>query len=369
MTFDPRDPRPEDALPPEDILPLEEAYPPEEELPPGGLEELLRPPDPIARAALRRIAEYGRPTGLEAQAAFPDAALEDEELAPEAGIAVGGAVLLAIVFVIVFGASGTKGTNVKIDNSADVVSLTPLAHGLNLSIISAASVRSGPGLDYDAIGEVTRGQDVEAAGRNVDSSWFAIYYPPNSEYQGWLPATALKLPSNASSLLPVVAVTPIPRPTPIIPTLAPEPTEALTATPTVGTSPTVAAGADIAAGIAQGSCSLSTPIAIVVRNAGASRIEGRTVRITIVEGSATAQLPDIGLSPLDPGQSITLPTGYVPRSSHVIVSVNLVGQPADINPGNNQADCVISVQQPAPSPAPPGPATVVPPPPIGTHTP
>src|SRR5262245_58651310 len=95
-----------------------------------------------------------------------------------AGIAVFGAIVLAMLVVFVFGGHGSSTAGSQA-NGVSVAALTPVpGRGIAAKSIATATVRSGPGLEYDAIAELARNQDVEVIGRNADSTWYAIYYPP-----------------------------------------------------------------------------------------------------------------------------------------------------------------------------------------------
>src|SRR5256885_1623674 len=47
-------------------------------------------------------------------------------------------------------------------------------------------VRLGPGESFAVIGLLSKGEAVSAVGRNADSTWLAIQFPPGSAGRGWV---------------------------------------------------------------------------------------------------------------------------------------------------------------------------------------
>src|SRR3989442_14163421 len=120
----------------------------------------------------------------------PDSSAQPVLLTPSvlAGIAVPGPIVLAIIVVFVFGSPGGGASSADKNDSGDPLAGALTAgsgRGVPARSIATATVREGPGLDYQAIGELVRNQDVEVIGRNADSSWVSIYYPPGSHLKGW----------------------------------------------------------------------------------------------------------------------------------------------------------------------------------------
>src|SRR3990172_8076548 len=349
MTSDSNDTPPEDGIPEDDL---------------ASEERLLQPSDPEAAASRRRIAEFGRPRApLEAPPVFGNP--EDESFLRNpyvlAGLAVAGAIVLAVIYLILFGSRGGPGSG----SGVFIEPLTPQpGRGVSGQIIATTTVRVGPSREFDAVGELTRGQNVEVAGRNEDSTWFAIYFP-GSDLRGWVPGSALKLPSE-NSVIPVVSVTPISRPTVILPTPTPEPTGTATPTPTATGTATPVVEADLAVvDFPPGGCAAGATMVVAVKNVGGAKIENRSVRGTVSEGGGVVAPVDSGISLLEPGQTINLATGYVTRSRSA-VNVSLLGSPPDVNPANNVKECVVSGAAPTSTPG--GGSTAVPPP-IPTRTP
>jgi len=314
-------------------------------------------PTPVEAGPERRVAEYGRAPQQDASRArpYPPSATDGQ---PEvydqavlrnpyvlAGIAVTGAILLAIVVVVVFGSTGGGASgddNSKSSGQSDLLS-PGTGRGIAARSIASATVREGPGLDYQALGELTRNQDVEVIGRNADSSWFSIYYPPGSNLKGWVPKTALNLSGDEVSAVPLTAVTPLPRPTVIQPTAPPEPTRS-PETPTPASTPTPAGGADLMASAVPGTCQLGQRLVISVRNNGpAAQATPRaiTVLVQTPDGAQVALVSSVPVA-LQAGQAIDIDTNYV-VNQRVVVVIDPLQVLGDPNPANNRVDCAVVI--------------------------
>jgi hypothetical protein len=283
---------------------------------------------------------------------------------------VSGAIALAVVVVFMFGGSGSDSTNANTDGLL-IDPLTPgPGRGIQARSVATATVREGPGLEYVAIGELSRNQDIEVVGRNEESSWYKIYFPPGSSLEGWVPASALRLPAN-SATIPITAVTPIPRPTIPVPTAPPAPTEGPTATATPTAMGTPAGGSDLVA--LEGVCGVGFRLLIRVANQGPAPIENRILSV-LLQRTDGSQLASSAQSVSIPaGGQIPIDTGYTldPTVSRVTVTVDPFGTLGDPNPGNNRVDCVVSVIPPPVGTGTPGPTrspTSAVPPPIATTT-
>lgn len=75
---------------------------------------------------------------------------------------------------------------------------------------TALDVRLGPGNGFAVVGVLARGEAVEVVGKDGDSLWLAIRFPPGSVGRGWIPVTAVDSPPELSRL-PVALPTPLPR--------------------------------------------------------------------------------------------------------------------------------------------------------------
>lgn len=277
-----------------------------------------------------------------------------------AALAVGAAIVMAIFVVVFLGGGDGNG-------SSPGVIIDPLTpgpgRGITLRSVAAATLREGPGLDYPALGELPRNQEVEVIGRSPDNRWFMIYYPPGSNLRGWVPSTALNVPSNRIDQIPLVDVTPIPRPTVIVPTSTPEP-----ATPTPDTTPTgtptTTPGPDLAVGVLANNCQQGAQLIVTVANVGASPVTAREVRLTVATQAGVVRVINTTLT-LEPGTTLNVNTDYI-LQGQTTVTLDLIGAPADINLANNAAVCALPGAAAA-TPTPPGGGVT--PPPIVTSTP
>lgn len=306
-----------------------------------------------------------------------------------AGTAIAGAIVLAVMVVIFFGSRGGGGDAATNEDrrsntpsaGAGVGAGTPTAlpvKGVEVRSIAAATVRTGPELDYGEIGPLRSGQDITVVGRNANSTWFQIQFPPGTSFTGWVPATALRVPENSLASIPLSESTPIPRPTIIIPTSTPEPivTRPPTLTPTVTPTPGTptpappAPGSDLSAQAVAGSCAVGSRLRVSVTNTGPAPVEGKPLAVLTqnaqgVQRSIVSQVVSLAV-----GGSTIIDTGYTVEE-RVVVVIDPLGTVGDPNAGNNRVDCVVgAVATATPRTATSTPAApIATPPPLATATP
>ena len=75
----------------------------------------------------------------------------------------------------------------------------------------AANVRSGPGLIYPVVASYWKGEELEAIGRNSESTWLKIASVDGT--QGWIAASVVEL-NTSPDILPIVEAPPTPTPRP-----------------------------------------------------------------------------------------------------------------------------------------------------------
>lgn len=89
--------------------------------------------------------------------------------------------------------------------------LTPTPDGVFITIRSAVqNVRTGPGLEYDVLGQLRQGEQARVIGGSINFDWVVIEYRGQ---QGWL-ATYLLDVFGERSLVPVFTPPPTPTPSP-----------------------------------------------------------------------------------------------------------------------------------------------------------
>ena len=255
-----------------------------------------------------------------------------------AGLAVAVAIVLAVMVVFVFGKSGdtTGGTagngstgtgSGAVAVNATAQSTVPAVTGLQVKSLTTATVHSGPGLDFLDLGLLRSNQDVQVVGRNDDASWYEIIFPPGSNFGGWVVASSLKLPSDASSKVAVAQPTPVPRPA--VPA---------TSTPVPATA-TPVGNVDIAISVPP-VCPVNQPVVATISNTGDVALKDVSLRIVVAQSGNTLYDATYKIQSLEPGQSVPpdIQTNAVPPS--VTVTATLVGL-TETNTDNNSASCTV----------------------------
>ena len=268
-----------------------------------------------------------------------------------AGLAIGAAVILAVMVVVLFGGSSDAGPGGDSNDPSLVVDpLTPQpgsigsGRGIVAKTIAASTVREGPGTDFAQIAPLPTGQDVEVAGRNGDSTWFQIFYPQGSQLRGWVPGTALRLSTENIASLAVVSSTPVPRQTVVPPTEQPSapavtPSVTPTASPT-GTATPQGGGVDIAVAFQNPTCIPGSSLSVVIRNAGTAALQ-RSAQVVVSSAAGVVSTQSFGVD-LPPGSAMTLLTGVAAQAPRMTAQITLLpaaNQPPDSNAGNNTAEC------------------------------
>jgi hypothetical protein len=272
-----------------------------------------------------------------------------------AGLAVAIAIVAAVFVVVLFGSGGDSGGGFSggvINNNSQTPQ--PSDDGrIKARAVAITAVREGPGREYFEIGLVRTGNEVSLVGRTADATWYEIIYP-GSNLAGWVPASSLKLPDNAETLVKVATFTPIPKPSVVQPTAAlstPTPTEQALGAP------------DLELATLGGQCQANQPITLALRNVGSVPVNGRQVNVIVSTQSGVASQNTISVT-LAPGQVMPVPTGQVAQPPRTTVSIVFVSTPQDSNPANNVVVCTVGAGGGGPG----GGSTAVPPP-IGTGTP
>lgn len=116
-----------------------------------------------------------------------------------------------------------RGTTLSTDFRASVATATPTAQpsptpsGFQLTVLSTyQNVRSGPGLNFDVIGQLSRGARAQVIGATADFSWLVIDFRGQ---WGWLAGYLVDAVGNRN-LVPIILPPPSPTP-PATATVAP----------------------------------------------------------------------------------------------------------------------------------------------------
>lgn len=156
---------------------------------------------------------------------------------------------------------------------------TPTPEGVIITIQSAVqNVRTGPGLEYDVLGQMRQGEQAQVIGATADFSWVVIQYRGQN---GWLATYLLDVFGDRSGI-PVILPPPTPTPLPATatPTAAPLPDIVIT-----GASPT---------NITQGAPTL---VNVTIRNAGSVAAGPFAVAVTFPPDNVFASANLAGLAP------------------------------------------------------------------------
>ncbi len=90
------------------------------------------------------------------------------------------------------------------------------------------NVRTGPNVNYQAVGVMPAGQSAQITGQSADGSWWEIVYPVNSNGRGWVSASSQYSASQNTTGVPIASAAIAPTATPTTP-----PTPTATAQPPV----------------------------------------------------------------------------------------------------------------------------------------
>jgi ABC-type branched-subunit amino acid transport system substrate-binding protein len=119
---------------------------------------------------------------------------------------------------------GTVLMSTDVEQPGEIVDLpptaTPTPEGVFLTIESARqNVRTGPGLEYDVIGQLSQGETASVIGATTSFDWVVINYRGQN---GWLATYLLDIIGDRSTV-PVIAPPPTPTPPPATATPTPQP--------------------------------------------------------------------------------------------------------------------------------------------------
>lgn len=248
-----------------------------------------------------------------------------------AALAVAGAIILAVAFVIVFSEGGDSPGS----GAGNIVSptLTPAPGelpGVQAKVIAIAAIREGPGLEFFELGLLRTGQQVSVVGRNDDSSWYQIIFA-GTELKGWVPDSALRVPEGADALIETVVFTPIPKPS----------VEQPTPTPPVTPTEEALGPPDISVEVLGNVCPASGPINLAIRNVGDVGMTSRQIILTISTAAGVINEQTLSLT-LGVGQIVPINTGVEVEPPRTTVAIVFASAPQDLDPSNNVVTCVVA---------------------------
>ncbi|MBN1991900.1 MAG: SH3 domain-containing protein [Anaerolineae bacterium] len=84
----------------------------------------------------------------------------------------------------------------------------PVSAAVTVTILKDMNVRGGPGTNYPVLGTAPVGASSNVVGRNADSTWLQVEYPPGSSTTGWVYAPLVQVDGNPE----VVAVAAVSEP-------------------------------------------------------------------------------------------------------------------------------------------------------------
>jgi branched-chain amino acid transport system substrate-binding protein len=189
---------------------------------------------------------------------------------------------------------------------------TPTLDGVFIRIESnVQNVRTGPGLEYDVLGQLRQGETARVLGATVNFDWVVIEFRGQ---QGWLATYLLEVIGDRSTV-PVIAPPPTPTPPPATPTPTPAP---------------VADIIIVSAAPSQLTRGIANTINVTVQNAGTLPAGAFAIAATFPPDNvfAAANLPGLA-----GGQQVIVPLTFTPNGATGNFNVVIV---ADLNQQVNE---------------------------------
>jgi uncharacterized protein YraI len=221
------------------------------------------------------------------------------------------------------------------------------------------NVYLGPGLAFAIVGTVSRGEPIEIVGRDAESQWVAIRFPPNSSARGWISADTV---DGLTSLERFTVVAPTPLPTSLttttpssgFPTTRPGGTQqtfaTLTPTPSGSSTPTtpVITRTPVPSGPPDLVVTAATllpdgRVSVVIGNRGPGDASGQPIFVNVRDLTLRGE-QIIGSSTLRAGSTFVVQTQSfkVERETSIQVTVDPAGSIQDGDRGNNSLTVTLS---------------------------
>jgi branched-chain amino acid transport system substrate-binding protein len=193
---------------------------------------------------------------------------------------------------------------------------TPTPEGVEITIRSARqNVRTGPGLEYDVLGQMSQGEQARVIGATIDFSWVVIEYRGQ---QGFLATYLLDVFGDRAGI-PVVAPPPTPTPGPA------------TATPTAIPYPDLIIAAAAPSNITWG---MTTAINVTVANIGSRDAGQFAIAGTFPPDDYFTAATVVGGLPAGAERVVQLPvTLQTSTGNYEVIIVADLNQEVDEGPG------------------------------------
>jgi SH3 domain-containing protein/CARDB protein len=224
---------------------------------------------------------------------------------------------------------------------------------------AALDVRLGPGSGFAVVGLLAKGESVEVIGRDNDSQWLAIRFPPGSAGQGWIPVSGVDTAPELSRLA-VALPTPLPR---TISTFPPGANiandEAGTGASVVGTrTPNPASGTPtpvpgpVDLVVTKVGLTPDRHVSVTVSNRGPGDLVGFTVFVQVRDLGARSEVISAPIGSLRIGQTLTLQTSTFQISGEETIQaiVDPFSSVPDVDRTNNTMQVVLAAPPTPPTP-------------------
>ncbi len=211
-----------------------------------------------------------------------------------------------------------------VEAATEIPTATATPEGVVITIESARqNVRTGPGLEYDVLGQLQEGEQRQVIGATTDFDWVVINYRGQN---GWLAAYLLDVFGNRSTV-PVIAPPPTPPPPPATATPPPAPIPDVVI---VSASPTT-----ITRGVV-------TDVIVLVRNQGGAAAGPFAIAATFPPNNTYSAANVNGLA-AGAEQSVALPISITGATGNYSVAIvadlnNQVDEGADGEANNTAFD-------------------------------
>jgi hypothetical protein len=106
-------------------------------------------------------------------------------------------------------ATPTEAQATRATGTTTAAGATETPEGDTVTASVGANVRSGPGINYPAIGALAAGDSAPAIGRNAGGTWFVIEFDAALNGRGWISDQVVDYPGQINDL-PVIAAPPPP---------------------------------------------------------------------------------------------------------------------------------------------------------------